>query len=538
MTHGQIMRLLMNVPPGFMKSMLSNVFWPAWEWGPMGMSSYRYLCASYSQDLTIRDNMRFRQVVNSDLYRALWGDKFTIISPNIEKVINDQTGWKLATSIKGLGTGERGDRIILDDPNNVQKSESDADRATVNHYFKEVLPTRVNDATKDAIVVIQQRTNEEDVSGIILNPEEGIEDYEHVMIPMRYESDRHCVTSIGWQDPRGVDPDTGERLTGPALDAADGTLAWEARFPRVYVAKLEKTMGEYATAGQLQQSPTARGGGIFKRFWWVDYPPDGWEGLSANGNVPFPPFDFKVASLDTAYTEKQENDYSALTIWGTWRAATSKRLIKQSPVQIDSQSMRLPDDERPKIMLIYGWQKRLVLHGPPEEMPSGMTLKEWNSPTMIDQRKITWGLVEWVVHACKRYRVDALLIESKAAGITVAQELERLYRDNDFSVHLINPEGDKVARAYSVQHLLSNKQVHAPMYYDPDLEWVRPMWCQQIIDQMAKFPKSGHDDLVDSSTQALKWLRDNGLAVRREEAQEDFEESQMLRGRKLPLYDL
>lgn len=545
-SYGQIMRLLMNVPPGFMKSLLSNVFWPAWEWGPLGRASYRYLCASYSQALTVRDNMRFRQVVGSDLYRALWGDQFAILSPNIEKVINDKTGWKLATSIKGLGTGERGDRIILDDPNNVQTAESDAERATVNHYFKEVLPTRVNDAKIDPIIVIQQRTHEEDVSGIILAEEHGIEDYEHLMIPMEYDSTRHCVTSIGWQDPRGVDPTTGETLVGAALDAADYTLAWEARFPASYVKKLKSTMGDYAAAGQLQQSPTPRGGGIFQIDWWVRFPPSGWENAQApgwhgpSGGVPFPPFDFKVASLDTAYTEKEENDFSALTVWGIWRAATIKHIAPKANVIWRGETMILPDDERPKIMLMYGWEKRLVLHGPPEDRPNGVTEKEWNSPYWIEQRKLNWGLVEWTNYAARRYQIDALLIESKAAGITVADELERLYRNTkNYAVHLVSPQGDKVARAYAVQHLFSNGQIHYPMLYDPVMGWFKPTWCSRIIDQMAVFPKTSHDDLTDSATQALKWLRDNGFAVRRDEAQSEFEEEmsyQSARERR-PLYE-
>src|SRR5579862_8058276 len=61
-THGEIRRLLINVPPGFCKSMMVNVFWPAWEWGPMGRSHYRYVAFSYSASLTERDNDKFRTI--------------------------------------------------------------------------------------------------------------------------------------------------------------------------------------------------------------------------------------------------------------------------------------------------------------------------------------------------------------------------------------------------------------------------------------------------------------------------------------------
>ena len=506
----------------------------------MGMPALRYVTASYSQDLTVRDNRRFRQVIMSDLYRSLWGDVYgpSRDSFSFERVGNDKTGWKLATSIKGLGTGERGDRIILDDPNNVQKAESEVDRTTVNHYFTEVMPTRVNDATRDPIIVIQQRTHEEDVSGIILAREMN---YEHLMIPMEYDSRRHCVTVIGWQDPRGLD-DEGNPLDDAGMEAADGELAWPERFPRWVVEREKETMGPYACAGQFQQAPTARGGGIFKRHWWSIFPPTGWEGLQRNVDgridIKYPPFDIKVASLDTAYTEKQEADYSALTLWGVWRAATSRKLwVPKLTFDEKTGSIRMPDDERPKIMLLYAWAKRLDLHGPPDERPPDMSEEEWNSPAMLVHRQQSWGLVEWVVHTCRRYHVDTLLIEAKAQGITVATELQKLYARDDFGVHLINPVGDKVARAYAVQHLFSNFQVYAPMVWDDQNGWAHPPWCEKVIEQAAVFPKGTHDDLVDSLTQGLGWLREMGLAKRREEAADEYSEEFRYRHSDKPLYD-
>jgi hypothetical protein len=66
-TDGKIKRLICNVAPGSMKSLMTNVFWPAWEWGPMGMASTRYVAVSYSSGLTERDNQRMSQVVLSQL---------------------------------------------------------------------------------------------------------------------------------------------------------------------------------------------------------------------------------------------------------------------------------------------------------------------------------------------------------------------------------------------------------------------------------------------------------------------------------------
>src|SRR5258705_269192 len=95
-THGEIKRLLINVPPGFSKSLLTDVFWPAWEWGPQNKPWYRYVCAAYSNHLTERDNMRCRNVVMSDRYQRLWAPRFKISNDQFTKVkfANDQTGWK------------------------------------------------------------------------------------------------------------------------------------------------------------------------------------------------------------------------------------------------------------------------------------------------------------------------------------------------------------------------------------------------------------------------------------------------------------
>src|SRR5258705_6074930 len=285
-THGEIKRLLINVPPGFSKSLLTDVFWPAWEWGPQNKPWYRYVCAAYSNHLTERDNMRCRNVVMSDRYQRLWAPRFKISNDQFTKVkfANDQTGWKLATSVGGIGVGERGDRFIIDDANNTMMMESEAIRANVNMWFTEVVPDRLNNPSKSAIVVIQQRLHEEDVSGVAISRELG---YTHLMIPMRYEPTRHCVTVLGknhvgediqWEDPR----------------VEENELAWPERFPDEVCDQLEHAKGPYAWAGQYQQTPEPRGGAIIKRDWWQL-----WEEKS------YPRVEFILASLDSAYTEKE-----------------------------------------------------------------------------------------------------------------------------------------------------------------------------------------------------------------------------------------
>lgn len=477
-TAGQIKRLLINVPPGFSKSLLTDVFWPAWEWGPKNKPWYRYVCASYSNHLTERDNMRCRNVVMSDRYQRLWNSRFRISNDQFTKVkfANDQTGWKLATSVGGIGVGERGDRFIIDDANNTMMMESEAVRANVNMWFTEVVPDRLNNPKESAIVVIQQRLHEEDVSGVALSRAMG---YTHLMIPMRHDPYRHCVTVLGknhlgediiWEDPR----------------TEDGELAWPERFPEEVCVQMESDKGPYAWAGQYQQTPEPRGGAIIKYDWWQR-----WE------EKHYPRVDFILASLDSAYTEKEENDPSALTIWGCFRDELGN----------------------PKLILLYAWQERLALNELVQKVIDTCTR---------DSRQV-YG---------PRYKVDKLIIESKASGISVYQEIRRIVGfSGQLGVELVNPtrQGDKVARAHSIVHLFSEGMIYAPFDASapvPDFK----VWADQVISQCASFPKGSHDDLVDSVTMALRYLRDMGFVLRKEEHEFEVDEKMAYRKKLEPLY--
>ena len=278
-------RLLINIPPGHMKSLLVNVFWPSWEWGPRNMPHLRYVCTSHSQNLAIRDSTKMRRLIQSEWYQRRWGDRVTLTGDQNAKTKfeNTATGFREAVAFESM-TGVRGDRVIIDDPHSVDSAQSDAMRNSVIETFLEAVPSRLNNPSKSAIIVIMQRLHEEDVSGVILDKGLG---YDHIMLPMRYEPSRAMPTMLGVEDPR----------------REQGELLFPDRFPEEVVDRDEAVMGPYATAGQFQQSPEPRGGGVIKREWWQV-----WERES------YPPFDYVIASIDTAYTSKKENDPSAMIL--------------------------------------------------------------------------------------------------------------------------------------------------------------------------------------------------------------------------------
>ncbi len=248
-TADEILRLYVAIPPGMMKSLMVGVFWPAWEWGPKGLASYRYLGTSHRADLAIRDNRNTRRLIQSQWYQSLWGDSVILTGDQNAKVKFENTyaGFREAMSFTGL-TGSRGDRLIMDDVMSVDDARSDAKRGAIITTFLEAVPTRMNNADRSAIVNIQQRLHPEDTIGVSIAKELG---YEGLVLPMEFEPATCCTTSIGFKDPR----------------TKENELLFPGRFPRAVVDRDKKTMGSFATASQFQQRPTPREGGMFHRDW-------------------------------------------------------------------------------------------------------------------------------------------------------------------------------------------------------------------------------------------------------------------------------
>jgi predicted phage terminase large subunit-like protein len=165
-----------------------------------------------------------------------------------------------------------------------------------------------------------------------------------------------------------------------------------------------------------------------------------------------------LLSLDTAYTAKEANDASACTVW----------------------NLVPGESTRSKLLMRYAWRERL----------------EFND------------LVTHVLNTAKQFGLKGVpmpvLIEAKASGLPLIQELRR--RVPDMQIIAVQPKGDKIARAHAVTSLLQAGKVEA-MAREGEF---RP-WAQMVIDECAAFPNGTHDDLVDSTTQALRWFRDSGV---------------------------
>ncbi len=252
---GEIRRLLICIPPRHMKSLMSCVSLPAFTWAldpakagrfqgkPLAGPGVKFLTLSYGMTLSTRDALKTRWLLESPWYQERWGDRWSFRADQNEKdrYVNDHGGHRIPSAVNGLGTGEGGDVIVVDDAHNVLDAESDVKRQAAVTWFREVLPTRFNDQRTGAMIVVMQRTHEADVPGWII---ENDPDYEKLVLPARFEADHPQV----WKrDPR-----------------VEGQLLWAEKVPERELSRLERTLGEYAAAGQLQQRPSPRQGGLFK----------------------------------------------------------------------------------------------------------------------------------------------------------------------------------------------------------------------------------------------------------------------------------
>jgi len=294
-TRGEIRNLVINIPPGCMKSILTSVAWPAWEWA--NNQAIRIMGASYGADLSIRDASKTRDIITSDWYQERWPE--VQIKPGEDqktKYALTGGGWRMATSVGGRATGEHPDRKIVDDPHNAKQAESEAERESALTWFDRTLSTR-GESRGASTVVVMQRLHERDVTGHILADLTG---YTHVCIPMEYDKVER-KTFLGSYDPRKT----------------KGELLWPDMFNSESVERLKTLLGSYGAAGQLAQRPNPIGGGIIKTENFRLWP----------ATKQLPDLFYIVQSYDSAHTESTQGDPTGCQVWGIFEYEGSRHAL-------------------------------------------------------------------------------------------------------------------------------------------------------------------------------------------------------------------
>lgn len=319
-TAGEILRLLINIPPGHAKSLLVSVFWPAWVW--INNPTWQGIFTAYADVLALRDSLKCRSLIQSDWYRANFsvpaGWELSEDQNTKGKFDNTKKGFRMARGVDGSATGFRGDAVVVDDPISAQDATSKLERDKVIYWWDVVMSTRLNFPEAGARVVIMQRLHEEDLSGHLIT--QG--GYEHLCLPSEYDPARRSVT---------YHKVNGERLQ---FFADPRTEAGEPLFPALFTADVlseaRRILGSDGYAGQHDQNPTPPEGGMFKKKWWRFWrtegkseTPQGWRRPEWNQDparlLPVK-LDRVIWSLDAAFKDAKKSDFVVFQVWGCVKA--------------------------------------------------------------------------------------------------------------------------------------------------------------------------------------------------------------------------
>ncbi len=280
-TRREITRLVINVPPRYLKSISVSVAWPAWLLGKN--PSERILAASYAEILALKHSMDCRLVIQSDWYRRVFpGTVLTGDQNEKRKFVTTARGHRFATSVGASTIGEGGRFLIVDDPLNAAQAVSDVERERANTWFDQGFSTRLDDKENGVIVLVMQRLHADDLSGHLL----AKGGWEHLCIPAVAEA--RTVIDFG-------------RVK---VVREPGDILHLARESAEAIQRQKTAMGSYAFAGQYQQKPAPAEGGIFKGHWFARYR----ERQEAYTMI--------AQSWDTAVKKGQHHDPSCCTTWG------------------------------------------------------------------------------------------------------------------------------------------------------------------------------------------------------------------------------
>src|SRR6201997_2219051 len=167
---GKIRRLIINLPPRHLKSLMASIAFPAWCLGHN--PSAQILCVSYAQDLADKLARDCRAIMMSPWYRQIFRTRLAAHRQAVQEFITTRQGYRLATSTGGVLTGRGADIIVIDDPLKPEEALSEAQRQAANQWYDHTLYSRLNDKHRGAIVIIMQRLHEDDLVGHVLAQEQ------------------------------------------------------------------------------------------------------------------------------------------------------------------------------------------------------------------------------------------------------------------------------------------------------------------------------------------------------------------------------
>jgi hypothetical protein len=238
---GRIKRLIINLPPRFLKSLISSIAFPAFVLGHD--PTKRLLVISYGLELAAKFAHESHIVMNSDLYKRIFPG--TRIARNAaSEIVTTRGGHRFGTSLDGSITGRGGDIIIIDDPLKLSDAESDSKREHVNDTYRNTIQSRLDDQN-GAIIIVMQRLHMDDLCGTVLKHSDG---WTVLQLPLVAERDEEIQIGESLYHLRRV-----------------GDLLHPEYFPQRIVDERRSQLDEKTFAAHYQQSPLQPLGVMFRR---------------------------------------------------------------------------------------------------------------------------------------------------------------------------------------------------------------------------------------------------------------------------------
>lgn len=399
---------LFNVPPGTSKSTTVTQLFPAWLW--LMQPSTRVISSSYASSLSVSHAVKTRDCVRSDKFQRLFPGLIEAKPDEDGKTSyrNTRGGQRYATSTGGAVTGVHADFLIIDDPLNPAEAGSEAALQAAKTHLQ-TLSTRKTDKDRSVTIMVMQRVHELDPAGLWLADGRPLR---HICLPGELSNDVRPVALAA-------------RYVGGLLDPV--------RLSRAALDKLKVALGSYGYAGQVMQVPAPAEGGILKKAWFRVVT---WEQFQALPGARGAAWNFDA---DTAYTDKQANDPSALLASCYLSNTLYVRYAGEMRLEFPALVKALPE-----LVKAHGYTPQSKLY-----------------------------------------------VEPKATGKSVVQQLRMDTKLNVLEAPA--PDADKKTRVNAC----------APFIEAARVVLIDGSWNEAFVQQCATFPTAAHDDMLDCLTQAI-----------------------------------
>jgi len=329
----QLFRLIINMPPRYMKSISASVAFPAWVLGQD--PTQQIMCASYSHFLAFKHSGDCRLTVESPWYHSIFPNTKLQIG-NIEKRKFETTakGHRVSTSVGGSTVGLGGNILIVDDPIDPEQAYSELERERSNRWYDQTFSTRLNDKKTGAIIIIMHRLHQNDLCGHVLK--KAADDWTVLKIPGEFKKKAtYCVKSVteiagARKRKKHIKKDS---LLHPDYEG------------RVEIERAKTTLGSYGYSSQYQQNPSPEGGGIIKLKWFGRY-------------KSLPPMN-EVVQVSQFWDTAQKSDEVLHAPWvcGTWYSTYTHHYL----VHIYRDWMDYPTGKRTLKNLATKWKPHQIV---------------------------------------------------------------------------------------------------------------------------------------------------------------------------------